>query len=42
MVLVCQDCNNMKSKLTLRQFARKARLDMSLIEERLEILGKDF
>ena len=42
MVLVCPNCNNKKSKLTLRQFAKKENLNMQEIESRLEILGKDF
>ena len=42
MVLVCEECNRSKSKLTLRQFAKKYNLNLDQIEKDLDLLGKDF
>ncbi len=42
MVLVCEECNRSKSKSTLRQFAKKYKLNLDQIEKDLDLLGKDF
>jgi len=42
MVYICLSCNRNKSNQTLREFARSHNLDFSLIERRLEDMGKVF
>ena len=42
MVFVCLDCNQKKTNLTLSQFIKKYSFDRRAIEERLNVLEKDF
>lgn len=42
MVYVCSECNGLKRNLTLTGFIRKYGLDRVAIENRLELLGKEF